>query len=81
MRTWWRPLKDEHDDNGGRGGGDENLKPVKAATPGSRETIYPTVGVALCGTKVTDQLSSLREELPVRMKMYSYIRFRTRAYK
>ena len=28
---------------------------------------HPTVGVALCGTKVSDQLSSLSEELPVRM--------------
>ena len=29
---------------------------------------HPTVGVALCGATVSDQLSSLREELPVRMK-------------
>ena len=38
---------------------------------------HPTVGVALFRPKVSDQLSSSSEELPVGMKIYSYIRFRT----
>ena len=48
-----------------------------AYRPGS----HPTVGVALFGPKVSDQLSSLSEKLQVRIKIYSYIRFRTSAYK
>ena len=45
MRPWWRPRKDQHDDDDGRDGGNANRKPAKAATPGRRETI-------LCATNV-----------------------------
>ena len=39
---------------------------------------HPTVGIALFGPKVSDQLGSSSEELPVRITLHSYIRFRTR---
>ena len=44
---------------------------------------HPTVGVARLGSKVSDRLNSLSEELAVGMKkllVYHGIRFRTSAY-